>query len=81
MKNRMNVLAACALVALAGCCSFFSCDYPSAIDEGFVPLENGNGMIYGEGNPITEKEYGNFILRLEFLMPENGNNGLGMLSA
>ena len=74
----MNVLAACALVALAGCCSFFSCDYPSAIDEGFVPLENGNGMIYGEGNPITEKEYGNFILRLEFLMPENGNNGLGI---
>ncbi|MBR4259082.1 MAG: DUF1080 domain-containing protein [Kiritimatiellae bacterium] len=78
MKNRMNLLAACALVALAGCCSFFSCDYPSTIEEGFVPLESGNGMIYGEGNPITEKEYGNFILRLEFMMPENGNNGLGI---
>ena len=74
----MNLLAACALVALAGCCSFFSCDYPSTIEEGFVPLESGNGMIYGEGNPITEKEYGNFILRLEFMMPENGNNGLGI---
>ena len=35
-------------------------------------------MIYGNGNPITEKEYGNFILRLEFLMPVNGNNGLGI---
>ena len=32
----------------------------------------------GGGNLITEKEYQNFILRFEFLMPENGNNGLGI---
>ena len=30
------------------------------------------------GNLLTEKEYGNFILRFEFVMPENGNNGLGI---
>ncbi len=29
------------------------------------------------GNLITENEYRNFILRFEFMMPENGNNGLG----
>ena len=33
----------------------------------------------GEGaNLITDKEYGNFILRFEFMMPKNGNNGLGI---
>ncbi len=30
------------------------------------------------GNLCTEKEYKNFILRFEFKMPENGNNGLGI---
>ena len=30
------------------------------------------------GNLCTEKEYRNFILRFEFMMPENGNNGLGI---
>ena len=30
------------------------------------------------GNLLTEKEYRNFILRFEFQMPENGNNGLGI---
>ena len=30
------------------------------------------------GNLMTEKEYRNFILRFEFMMPENGNNGLGI---
>lgn len=30
------------------------------------------------GNLLTEKEYENFILRFEFMMPENGNNGLGI---
>ncbi len=30
------------------------------------------------GNLLTVKEYENFILRFEFMMPENGNNGLGI---
>ena len=30
------------------------------------------------GNLLTEKEYRNFILRFEFMMPTNGNNGLGI---
>ena len=30
------------------------------------------------GNLVTEREYRNFVLRFEFMMPENGNNGLGI---
>ena len=30
------------------------------------------------GNLCTAKEYRNFILRFEFMMPTNGNNGLGI---
>lgn len=30
------------------------------------------------GNLCTEKQYRNFVLRFEFCMPENGNNGLGI---
>jgi len=32
----------------------------------------------GGGNLCTEKQYENFILRFEFCMPPNGNNGLGI---
>jgi hypothetical protein len=32
----------------------------------------------GGGNLCTEKQYENFILRFEFCMPVNGNNGLGI---
>ncbi len=30
------------------------------------------------GNLVTEKQFADFILRFEFCMPENGNNGLGI---
>lgn len=30
------------------------------------------------GNLLTVKKYRNFILRFEFMMPKNGNNGLGV---
>lgn len=36
------------------------------------PVDNSGG------NLLTEKQYRNFILRFDFLMPENGNNGLGI---
>ena len=78
MKKLLFVAAG---AALAGCCVLdFGCgEYPGAIDEGFVWLSEGNGMITEPGcNPRTEKEYRNFVLRLEFMMPENGNNGLGI---
>ena len=32
----------------------------------------------GGGNLCTEKRYRNFVLRFEFCMPANGNNGLGI---
>ena len=32
----------------------------------------------GGGNLCTEREFENFILRFEFCMPPNGNNGLGI---
>ena len=39
------------------------------------PNRAGEG---GGGNLCTEKTYRNFILRFEFCMPTNGNNGLGL---
>lgn len=36
-------------------------------------------QVRGQGGDlVTAKEYGNFILRFEFNMPPNGNNGLGV---
>jgi hypothetical protein len=41
-----------------------------------------NSMIYcahgGGGNLFTEKEYSDFVLRLEFKLEEGGNNGVGI---
>src|SRR5881394_2066714 len=41
-----------------------------------------DGVIYcareGGGNLLTEKEYADFILRLEFKLEEGGNNGVGI---
>ena len=54
------------------------------LNNGTVKKENvlaclPDRKIEGDrGNLLTEKQYRNFILRFEFLMPENGNNGLGI---
>jgi len=41
-----------------------------------------NGVIYctvkDGGNLYTEKEYGDFVLRFEFKLTENANNGIGI---
>src|SRR6185295_16729374 len=41
-----------------------------------------SGLIYcakgGGGRLMTEKEYGNFILRFEFKLDEGSNNGIGI---
>lgn len=41
----------------------------------FPERKSGNG---DRGNLLTEKEFRNFVLRFEFMMPTNGNNGLGI---
>ncbi|MEI7900511.1 MAG: DUF1080 domain-containing protein [bacterium] len=54
--------------------------------EGWIGATNGyaveNGTLYclpkGGGNLLTAKQYGNFILRFEFLLCTNANNGLGI---
>src|SRR6266568_423980 len=46
---------------------------------GYVP---GDGKIVcpkeGGGNLFTGKEYGNFVLRFEFLLTPGANNGIGI---
>ncbi len=46
---------------------------------GYVP---GDGKIVcpadGGGNLFTEKEYGNFVFRFEFLLTPGANNGIGI---
>jgi len=41
-------------------------------------VEDGLLVCKKGGNLYNEKEYGDFILRFEFKLPENGNNGLGI---
>jgi HEAT repeat protein len=48
--------------------------------KGYV-VENGKIVVYperGSGNLYTEKEYGDFILRLEFKLTPEANNGLAI---
>src|SRR5574344_1293469 len=54
--------------------------------EGWIGATNGysveNGILFcqpkGGGNLYTAKQYDNFILRFEFLVYTNSNNGLGI---
>ena len=43
--------------------------------DGAIQCKQGHG-----GQLLTEKEYGNFIARLEFKLPPGGNNGLAIRS-
>jgi hypothetical protein len=43
------------------------------VADGAIRCKEGQG-----GNLLTEKEYGNFIARLEFKLPPGGNNGLAI---
>jgi hypothetical protein len=40
-------------------------------------VEEGTIVCKG-GNLYTDKDYGDFVLRLEFKLPEGGNNGVGI---
>ena len=43
-----------------------------------LACQPGKRVKGDHGNLCTEGQYENFILRFEFCMPENGNNGLGL---
>ncbi|MCX7015832.1 MAG: DUF1080 domain-containing protein, partial [Candidatus Sumerlaeota bacterium] len=45
--------------------------------KGYV-VQDGTIVCEKGGNLFTEKEYGDFILRLEFKLPPAGNNGVGI---
>lgn len=53
---------------------------------GYAVDENGilyccterDGQPFGGGNMMTTKEYSNFVLRFDFKLPPNANNGLGI---
>src|SRR6476659_1662282 len=51
------------------------------IGEGYK-VDAAQGIVYctkkDGGNLYTKKEYGNFVLRFEFKVEENGNNGIGI---
>lgn len=48
-------------------------------EPGVLQCFPGRKLPKGQrGDLVTAKEYGNFILRFEFKMPPNGNNGLGL---
>ena len=50
-----------------------------AVGPGYV-IEDGKIVCPsdGGGNLFTEKEYANFVLRLEFKLSEGGNSGIGL---
>ncbi|MDR3196379.1 MAG: DUF1080 domain-containing protein [Planctomycetaceae bacterium] len=50
--------------------------WQSAIDG--YPVEDGAIVCRKGGNLLTVKEYGDFVLRFEFLLPPDGNNGVGI---
>jgi len=65
------------LLALAAV-SLFAADEP-----GFTPLFDGKSLtgwklVNGKGNLFTDKEYGNFVLRFEFLLTAGANSGVGI---
>ena len=65
--TRLSGLAAVAVVA--GCCSFFACEYPSVIDEGFVERLGASAL------DEAVADGGNFVARFEFLPGEGAPKG------
>ena len=69
MEKRVRLLAACALVALAGCFSLRNGEYPSSIDEGFVEC----GCVSALDDAVASGD--NFVARFEFLPGGAGASG------
>jgi hypothetical protein len=44
-----------------------------SVQDGAIVCANGGG-----GNLLTDKDYDNFVLRLEFKLPPGGNSGIGL---
>ena len=90
MKTAIALLGVCALLGpAAGAERGFVSLFDGKTLNGWVTVgKHGRGYVVengilvcpadGGGNLFTEKEYADFVLRLEFRMEENGNNGVGI---
>lgn len=85
---RMAVLLVFALSALGADNGFVSLFNGKDLDGWFLAGGKGRGYVVengilvcpadGGGNLLTNKEYGDFVLRFEFRMEAGGNNGVGI---
>ena len=85
---RMAYLLVFALSALGADRGFVSLFNGKDLDGWFLSGGKGRGYVVengvlvcpadGGGNLLTNKEYGNFVLRFEFRMEPGGNNGVGI---
>lgn len=85
---RIAIAMVCALSAFGADAGFVSLFNGKDLDGWSLSGGKGRGYVVengvlvcpadGGGNLLTNKEYGNFVLRFEFRMEPGGNNGVGI---
>lgn len=85
---RIAIAMVCALSAYGADAGFVSLFNGKDLDGWSLSGGKGRGYVVengvlvcpadGGGNLLTNKEYGNFVLRFEFRMEPGGNNGVGI---
>lgn len=69
----VSLLTPGSLEGWAGATNMYSCS-----PDGILECHPERRRAGGQGDLWTARSFTNFVLRFEFLMPENGNNGLGI---